>query len=676
MVHVRHTEPPHGDRRDLDNLRRVAPFLWEYRGRVLAALAASAFNELRDAVFARVRYRAMRRLSVRLLEHLHRLSLRFHLERRTGAISRDLERGTQSVSSLLNYMVFNILPTAAEFVLVAAILLGRYEARFAVATFATVAVYVAFTLVVTEWRMHFRHTMNALDSEANNRAVDSLINYETVKYFGNERLELARYDETLARWEGAAVKSQTSMSFLNFGQGAIIAAGVTVVMVYAAQGVVAGTMTLGDLVLVNTMMLQLFMPLNFLGIVYRQLKHALADMDRMFRLMEERPEVRDAPDARPLEVRAGEVRFERVDFAYRPDRPILRGVSLTVPPGRKVAVVGPSGAGKSTLVRLLFRFYDVDGGRILIDGQDIRQVTQDSLRSAIGIVPQDTVLFNDTIYYNILYGRPDATREEVERAARLAHIHDFIVSLPQGYETVVGERGLKLSGGEKQRIAIARVLLKDPPIMIGAGHPGRPGGRGPASHHARHRPPALDRGGRRRDRGPRGRARGGAGRSRHAARPRRALRAPVAASAAGAGPAGGRGRGQGGLSRLAATRAHSPPALRLTGRRRVGEAFAGPPGAGRQHGAGVRARLHHHRGPRRRGRGRLLRGGGARRRVHLPSALHRGGPLAAGGPPGRPRDGRDPGARGHQGRRGSEGRAPAPGPQALRVSGGRLTVNV
>jgi len=513
MVHVRHTEPPHGDRRDLDNLRRVAPFLWEYRGRVLVALAAlvlaklanvgvplvlkdivdrldvdgpgllvlplglllgygalrlaaSAFNELRDAVFARVRYRAMRRLSVRLLEHLHRLSLRFHLERRTGAISRDLERGTQSVSSLLNYMVFNILPTAAEFVLVAAILLGRYEARFAVATFATVAVYVAFTLVVTEWRMHFRHTMNALDSEANNRAVDSLINYETVKYFGNERLELARYDETLARWEGAAVKSQTSMSFLNFGQGAIIAAGVTVVMVYAAQGVVAGTMTLGDLVLVNTMMLQLFMPLNFLGIVYRQLKHALADMDRMFRLMEERPEVRDAPDARPLEVRAGEVRFERVDFAYRPDRPILRGVSLTVPPGRKVAVVGPSGAGKSTLVRLLFRFYDVDGGRILIDGQDIRQVTQDSLRSAIGIVPQDTVLFNDTIYYNILYGRPDATREEVERAARLAHIHDFIVSLPQGYETVVGERGLKLSGGEKQRIAIARVLLKDPPIMI------------------------------------------------------------------------------------------------------------------------------------------------------------------------------------------------------------------
>ncbi len=513
MVHVRYTEPPHGDRRDLENLRRVAPFLWEYRGRVLLALAAlvlaklanvgvplvlkeivdrldlaapgalalplalllgygalrlaaSAFNELRDAVFARVRYRAMRRLSLRLLEHLHRLGLRFHLERRTGAISRDLERGTQSVSSLLNYMVFNILPTAAEFVLVAFILLGRYEARFAVATFATVAVYVAFTLVVTEWRMHFRHTMNALDSEANTHAVDSLINYETVKYFGNECLELARYDGTLARWEDAAVKSQTSMSFLNFGQGAIIAVGVTFVMVFAAQGVVAGTMTLGDLVLVNTMMLQLFMPLNFLGIVYRQLKHALADMDRMFRLLDHEPEIRDAPDARPLEVRRGEIRFEQVDFAYRPDRPILRGVDFRVPAGRKVAVVGPSGAGKSTLVRLLFRFYDVDRGRILIDGQDVREVTQESLRRAIGIVPQDTVLFNDTIYYNILYGRPDASREEVEEAARLAHIHDFILSLPQGYETVVGERGLKLSGGEKQRIAIARVLLKDPPIMV------------------------------------------------------------------------------------------------------------------------------------------------------------------------------------------------------------------
>ncbi len=513
MVHVRYTEPPHSDRRDLHNLRRVAPFLWEYRGRVLLALAAlvlaklanvgvplvlkdivdhldlsapgmlalplglllgygalrlaaSAFNELRDAVFARVRYRAMRRLSLRLLEHLHRLGLRFHLERRTGAISRDLERGTQSVSSLLNYMVFNILPTAAEFMLVAFILLGRYEARFAVVTFATVAVYVAFTLAVTEWRMHFRHTMNALDSEANTRAVDSLINYETVKYFGNERLELARYDETLARWEDAAVKSQTSMSFLNFGQGAIIAAGVTLIMIYAGQGVVAGAMTLGDLVLVNTMMLQLFMPLNFLGIVYRQLKHALADMDRMFRLLEREPEIEDAPDARPLAVRAGEIRFERVDFAYRADRPILHDVDFHIPAGRKVAVVGPSGAGKSTLVRLLFRFYEVDRGRILIDGQDIRAVTQESLRRAIGIVPQDTVLFNDTIYYNILYGRPDATREEVEQAARLAHIHDFILSLPQGYETVVGERGLKLSGGEKQRIAIARVLLKDPPIMV------------------------------------------------------------------------------------------------------------------------------------------------------------------------------------------------------------------
>ena len=401
-----------------------------------------------------------------MLEHLHRLSLRYHLERRTGNIIRDLERGTQSISSILNYLVFNILPTVAEFVLVAFLLLGQYDWHFALVTFLTVAVYIAFTLAVTEWRMHYRHTMNRLDSKANGQAVDSLLNYETVKYFNNERFELQRYDHTLGEWENAAVKSQTSMALLNFGQGAIIAVGVTLIMYYAGQGVVQGTMTLGDLVLVNTLMLQLFIPLNFLGIVYRMLKHTLADMDRVWKLLDEAPEIGDAPDARPLVVRAGEVAFEHVAFAYQPERRILEDVSFTVPAGHKVAVVGPSGAGKSTLARLLYRFYDVERGRITIDGQDIAHVTLDSLRQAIGIVPQDTVLFNESIYYNILYARPDASREEVEQAAKLAAIHDFIVSLPEGYETLVGERGLKLSGGEKQRIAIARVILKNPPILI------------------------------------------------------------------------------------------------------------------------------------------------------------------------------------------------------------------
>ena len=513
MVH--HFQTPgqvHKDRRDLRNLRNMLPFLWEFRGRALFALvclvlaklanvgiplvlkqivdslgpgqgtlllplslllaygllrlASSLFNELRDAVFARVRYRAMRRLSMRVLAHLHDLSLRFHLTRQTGAISRDLERGTRSVSSILNYLVFSILPMLVEFALVALVLLTQYDIVFTLVTFGTVAIYVVFTLAITEWRMEYRHNMNRLDSQANSQAFDSLINYETVKYFGNEQLELARYDDTLTRWEENAVKSQTSMSLLNFGQGAIIALGVTLIMIFAANGVVHGSMSIGDLVLVNAFLLQLFIPLNFLGIVYRQIKYSLADMDLVFKLLETEPEITDRADAQPLRLEAGEVRFERVDFAYQPERQILHQVDFTIRPGEKVAVVGHSGAGKSTLARLLFRFYDVTSGRITIDGQDLREVTRDSLRRVIGIVPQDTVLFNDTILYNLAYGRPDANRTEIEEAARMAHIAQFIDSLPQGYATLVGERGLKLSGGEKQRIAIARAILKRPRILV------------------------------------------------------------------------------------------------------------------------------------------------------------------------------------------------------------------
>lgn len=513
MVHYHYTSAPHTERQDLRNLRRMFPYIWEYRGRVLLAmvslilakvatvgvplvlkeivdaldtaegavialpivlflaygalrLSSSLFNEMRDAIFARVRYHAMRNLSKKVMTHLHELSLRYHLERRTGNISRDLERGNLSISSILNYLVFNILPTAAEFLLVAIILLGQYEWHFALVTFVTVAVYIAFTLAVTEWRMHFRHTMNKLDSEANGQAVDSLLNYETVKYFNNEAFESKRYDNTLAQWEEAAVKSQTSMSLLNFGQGGIIAIGLTLIMIYAGNGVIVGTMSLGDLVLVNTLMLQLFMPLNFLGVIYRMLKYTLADMDLVLKLLDRKVEVEDKPNAPALTISQPTVRFENVSFAYQSDRPILHDVNFEIPAGQKVAVVGPSGAGKSTLARLLFRFYDVNQGRILIDGQSIADVTQESLRHTIGIVPQDTVLFNESIYYNIHYARPAASREDVIYAARMAHIHEFIESLPQGYDTIVGERGLKLSGGEKQRIAIARVILKNPPILI------------------------------------------------------------------------------------------------------------------------------------------------------------------------------------------------------------------
>jgi ATP-binding cassette subfamily B protein len=417
-------------------------------------------------VFARVRHGTMRNLSLKALGHLHKLSLRYHLERKTGALSRDMERGTRSASSLLNYMLFSILPTFIELGLVAAILLKNYSPWFAIIVVVTVTLYITTTFFITNWRMKFRHCMNTKDSEANSIAIDSLINYETVKYFNNEQFEQQRYGETLADWEDAAVKSQTSMSGLNIAQGGIIAIGVTLVMILAAQGVIDHSMSLGDLVLVNAFMLQVFIPLNFLGVVYSQVKHSLSDMDRMFTLLHVAEEIKDADNARPLEVGDGHVRFEHVAFHYNEDRPILSDTSFEIPPGKKLAVVGHSGAGKSTLARLLFRFYDVSGGRILINGQDIRQVTQQSLRKAIGIVPQDTVLFNDTIEYNIAYGRCAATKEEIEQAAQMANIHDFIVSLPDGYQSVVGERGLKLSGGEKQRIAIARAILKNPKILV------------------------------------------------------------------------------------------------------------------------------------------------------------------------------------------------------------------
>lgn len=507
------TRLPTDERNDTKTIRALLPYLWDYRGRVILALLAlilakaanvavplalkgivdafdqpagqqltlpivlllsygllrlssSLFNEIRDAVFARVRHGAMSKVACNVLSHMHKLSLRFHLDRKTGAISRDIDRGTRAVSSLLNYLVFSILPTLVEIALIIGILLYRYDISFVLVTTVSVFAYMLFTFRITEWRMKYRVQMNTADSQANTQAIDSLINYETVKYFGNEAHEIQRYTRTINEWEDAAVKSQTTLASLNFGQAAIITIAVTTIMFLASQGVVDGSMSLGDLVLVNAFLIQLFIPLGFLGIVYSQLKHALSDMELMFRIIDEQPDIEDRSGATELDVGNGEVRFEHVGFRYVGEREILNDIDFTILPGQKVAVVGPSGAGKSTLSRLLFRFYDVDEGRVLINGQDVRDVTQLSLRRAIGIVPQDTVLFNDSLYYNIAYARPDASREEIIRAAELAHIDHFIQALPDGYETIVGERGLKLSGGEKQRVAIARTILKNPKILV------------------------------------------------------------------------------------------------------------------------------------------------------------------------------------------------------------------
>ena len=499
-------------RNDWQTIRSLLPYLWEFKSRVVIAMGllvlaklanvaiplalkqiidaldkshavlvmpvflivgygllrlfSTLFGELRDAVFAKVTQRAIRRVALQVFEHLHSLSLRFHLDRQTGGVSRDIERGTRGIGFLLNFTLFNVLPTLLEIGLVALILLKKYNVWFAVITFITLVIYILFTLFITEWRMVVRRTMNDLDSKANTRAIDSLLNYETVKYFGNEQYEARRYDHNMEHWETAAVRNQTSLALLNAGQSVIIAIGITALMLLAAEEVVRGRMTIGDLVLVNVFMLQLYMPLHFLGFVYREIRHSLADMEKMFRLLHEHKEIADAPDAGVLQVGKASVRFDNVSFGYEPDRQILYDVSFDIPAGHTVAVVGASGAGKSTLSRLLFRFYDVGQGGIQINGQDIRGVTQTSLRAAIGIVPQDTVLFNDTIYYNIAYGRPDATREDVIAAAQAAHIHTFIESLPLGYQSMVGERGLKLSGGEKQRVAIARAILKNPAMLI------------------------------------------------------------------------------------------------------------------------------------------------------------------------------------------------------------------
>jgi ATP-binding cassette subfamily B protein len=432
----------------------------------LLRLSTVLFAELRDVVFVPVTQRAARRVALAVFRHLHALSLRFHLDRQTGGMSRDIERGTRGISTLLSFMLFSIIPVVLEFVLVAVVLSARFDWRFVAVTFAAVIIYIAFTVAITEWRTAIRKRANELDSKANTRAIDSLLNYETVKYFNNEEYEARRYDDNLRNYEVMAVRNEASLGLLNVGQAAIIAVAATLLMVLCAQGVVSRTLTLGDLVLVNALLIQLYIPLNFLGMAYREIKQALIDMDRMFGLLGQHREVDDAADAVELPPGPAAVRFDAVDFGYDPRRQILHGMSFEIPPAAKVAVVGSSGAGKSTLARLLYRFYDVSAGAVSVGGIDIRRLRQASLRAAIAIVPQDTVLFNDTIRYNIQYGRPSATAEEVETAARAAHIHDFIVSLPDGYATMVGERGLKLSGGEKQRVAIARAILKNPRVMI------------------------------------------------------------------------------------------------------------------------------------------------------------------------------------------------------------------
>ena len=432
----------------------------------LLRVMSSALGELRNAVFSKVQARAGRRVALDVFRHLHALSMRFHMDRATGGLSRVIERGVRGIATSLNFLLFNIIPTIVEILFVAVILWWIFAASFALTMLGTIIAYVAFTLIFTNWRLRFRRQMNQTDEEANTKAVDSLLNYETVKYFGNEAHESRRYDESMTRYESAYVKSETTLNMLNAGQATIMAVGLTITMLLAGRGIADGSMSIGDLVMVSTYLIQLYQPLNILGFAYREIKQGLTDMEQMFALLDVPAEVRDAPDAVPLALTQGEIRFEDVRFGYRPDRGILKGVSFTVPPGRMLAIVGPTGAGKSTISRLLFRFYDVTGGRVLVDGQNVRGMTQQSLRAAIGVVPQDTVLFNDTIRYNIAYGRPGATDAEIENAARLAQVHDFVTRLPDGYATRVGERGLKLSGGEKQRVAIARTILKDPRLLI------------------------------------------------------------------------------------------------------------------------------------------------------------------------------------------------------------------